>query len=264
MKYTHSFAVRIKILSRKIVKKRKDRPGLAEENLPQRWEGGGGEHLHEQHHQGGGGGEDGAVQFLKSKLAIKQHENVDIFVTNIKKYKEKTNVKQLVNEFEVEEWRTRSRVTRAVVEEQSGLSSPYKRLKMPELRPPPNAHSMPGPHTMRSSSSCPSTPPRSRSSSSARPRKRGPLPSSSSIAYAIPPPTVKTPLKLGMPVEGTKSRPLSRRTASSLSVHTAYGAEASRENHFGPDTDHYQAKLYYDHRAWALGGIKKNISLYHN
>ena len=58
---------------------------------------------------------------------------------------------------------------------------------------------MPGPRTMRSSSSCPSTPPRSRSSSSARPRKRGPSPSSS-IAYAIPPPTVKTPLNLVMPV----------------------------------------------------------------
>ena len=74
--------------------------------------------------------EDGAVQFLKSKIAIKQHENVDIFVTNIKKYKQTSNVKQLVDEFEVEEWRTRNRDTRAVVEEQSGLSSPYKRLKM--------------------------------------------------------------------------------------------------------------------------------------
>jgi hypothetical protein len=71
---------------------------------------------------------------------------------------------------------------------------------------------------MRSSSSCPSTPPRSRSSSCVRPRKRGPLPPLSSIAYAIPPPTVKTPLKRGKPVEGTQSRPLSRRTASSLSM----------------------------------------------
>ena len=98
------------------------------------------------------------------------------------------------------------------MEEQSGLSSPYKRLKMPELRPPPNAHSMPGPRTMRSSSSCPSTPPRSRSSPCARPRKRGPLPSLS-IAYAIPPPTVKTPLNLVMPV-------------STLSRWTAYTARS--------------------------------------
>jgi hypothetical protein len=127
--------VRIKILSREIVKKRKDRPGLAEENLPNSWEGGGGEHLREQHLQGGGGGGEGAVHYLKSKIEIKQQENADIFVKNIQKYKQNVNVKQLVNEFEVEERRTRGRDTGAVVEGQSGLSSPYKRLKMSELSP---------------------------------------------------------------------------------------------------------------------------------
>ena len=230
-------AVRIKILSREIVKKRKERVGLAEENLPHSWDGGGGAHLREQHPQGGGGEGEGAVHILKSKIEIKQQENADIFVTNIQKYKQKLNVKQLVDKFEVEERRTRNRDTGAVVEEQSGLSSPYKRLKMPELRPPPNAHSMPGPRTMRSSSSCPSTLPRTRSSPCARPRKRGPLPPSSlSVAYAIPPPAAETNLNLGIVNTVSRWTACTARSmgmwppTSSTSL-TSSGTSGSKEEH---------------------------------
>ena len=122
---------------------------MAEENLPHSWEGGGGEHLHKQHLQGGGGGGEEAVHFLKSKIEIKQQDNSNIFVKNIQKYKQNANVKKLVEDFEVEDRRTRSRDTGAVAEGQSGISLPHKRLKMSEVRPPPNAHSMPGPRTMR-------------------------------------------------------------------------------------------------------------------
>ena len=178
-------------MCKETARKRKARPGLEADNPPQGGEGGGGEHLHGQHHQGGGGGGDGGVQSLKSKWAIKQQAKVDIFVKNINKYKEDSKVKQLVNDFEVEGWRTRSRVTRAVVEEQSGCSSPHKRIKMPEVRPPPNAPSTPGPRTMRPSPSCPS-PPRTRPSTCARPRRRGPKIPSTPITFAIPPPAAET------------------------------------------------------------------------
>ena len=70
---------------------------------------------------------------------------------------------------------------------------------------------------MRSSSSCLTTPARLRPSTCSSPRKRGPLPSSPT-AYAVPPPSVKTPpLKPDMPVEGTKPWSLLRQTASCLS-----------------------------------------------
>ena len=119
----------------------------------------------------------------------------------------------------MEERRTRSGVSGAMVEGQSGISSPHKRLKLSEVRPPPNALSILGPRMMRSSSSCTSSPARSRPSTCARPRRRGPLPSPPT-AYAVPPPTVETsPLKPAIPVEGTKpsltmpgTRPMSQRS----------------------------------------------------
>ena len=104
--------VRAKILSREIAKKRKDRPGLAEENLPHSWEGGGGGQHLGQHPQWGGGG---AVHSLKTKIEIKQQENESIFVQNINKYKQNAKVTKLVEDLEMEERRTRIGVGGAMV-----------------------------------------------------------------------------------------------------------------------------------------------------
>ena len=118
----------------------------------------------------------------------------------------------------MEDWRTRSRDTGAVEEGQTGFSSPCKRLKMSERGPPPDAFSKPGPRTMRSSSSCPTAPTRSRPSTCARPRKRGPIPPSPATHTALPPSTKTPPWKPDVPVDSTESWSLSWRTASCLSM----------------------------------------------
>jgi hypothetical protein len=91
--------VREKIIAKNAKKKRKDRPGLADDTL-QGGEEEGGEQRRDQHPQVAGGGAV-PVLILKERIEKKQRENSSVFIQNINKYK----LERRTKDWEVEEGR---------------------------------------------------------------------------------------------------------------------------------------------------------------